>query len=220
MFCQPRSDQDEIARNKATYAPDVRAGDIAVLPGSGNPYATLWWSPPVRYVIPVSQVHLSRSLRRTIRTRDWVTTLDTDFDGVIAGCRAGREPCWITDELVTALRPLKDAGWVHTVEVWDDDHLIGGMYGFAIGGVFIGESAFHREPDAAKVAITDMASRARACGMTLFDTEIKSAYTVQLGADPMLRADYLTHLERLTAAAAIHTGRRHARHLLDRTASR
>jgi leucyl/phenylalanyl-tRNA--protein transferase len=215
VFCQPRSSPDEVIRNETTYAPDVRAGDIAVLPSSGNPYATLWWSPPVRYVIPVSQVHLSRSLRRTIRVHDWITTLDADFDGVIAGCRIGREPCWITDELVAALRALKDAGWVHTVEVWESGQLIGGLFGMAVGNVFIGESAFYREPDASKVAIADVASRARGGGMTIVDAEIKSTHTLQLGACPMSREDYLLHLESRTRAAAIQTGSRRAGDLLE-----
>jgi leucyl/phenylalanyl-tRNA--protein transferase len=215
VFCQPRHDQNEIARDEQTYTPDVRAGDIPVLPGHGNSYATLWWSPAVRYVIPVSRVHLSRSLRRTIRAHDWTTTLDTAFDAVIAGCRGDREPRWITDELIAALIALKHAGWVHTVEVWDDGQLIGGLFGCAVGSVFIMESAFHRTPDAAKVAIADLGRRAQASSITLLDTEVKSPYTLQMGAFPMPREEYLTHLETSTAPAAIQLGRKHTRYLLD-----
>ncbi len=107
----------------------MRAGDIPLLSSNGNSYATLWWSPAVRYVIPVGKLHLGHSLRQTIRRNDWVTTLDAEFDGVIAGCRGDRKPRWITDELVEALRALKQAGWVHTAEVWNDDQLIGGLFG-------------------------------------------------------------------------------------------
>ncbi|HUA31134.1 MAG TPA: leucyl/phenylalanyl-tRNA--protein transferase [Streptosporangiaceae bacterium] len=215
IFCQPRCDEPAIARDEATYRPDVHAGDITVLPASGSPYAILWWSPAVRYVIPVAALHLNRSLRRTIRDHDWSTTLDTDFDGVIAGCRAGREPRWITDQLVAVLRALKDAGWVHTVEVWSGgDELIGGLFGCVVGGVFIMESAFHRASDAAKVAIADLARRAAGGGITLLDTEVKSDYTVQMGAIPMPRDDYRAHLASTDGPGTVQAGRRRARDLL------
>jgi len=160
-------------------------------------------------------LHLSRSLRKTIRTHDWITTLDTDFEGVIGGCRVNRKPRWITDELVTSLRVLKQVGWAHTVEVWDHNQLIGGLFGIAVGGVFIMESAFHRTPDAAKVAIADLARRAEAGGIALLDTEVKSSYTIQLGALPMPREDYLIHLETPRKPPAIAATRKRARYLLD-----
>jgi leucyl/phenylalanyl-tRNA---protein transferase len=215
VFCQPRSDQQEIARGEATYAPDVRAGDIPLLPSSGDPYATLWWSPAVRYVIPINEVHLTRSLRRTIHGHDWTTTLDNDFDGVIAGCRGDREPRWITDELIAALRALKQAGWVHTIEVWAGDQLIGGLFGCAVGRVFVMESAFHRMTGAGKVAIADMARRAQGSGIVFLDTEVKSAYTIQMGARPVSREAYLLQLETSTGLATIHVGRKSARYLID-----
>jgi leucyl/phenylalanyl-tRNA--protein transferase len=215
VFCQPRCDQYEIARDQATYAPDVRAGDIPILPGEGNPYATLWWSPAVRYVIPVRNIRISRSLRRTIRTSDWATTLDADFDGIIAGCRGDRKPRWITDELVVVLLTLKDAGCVHTVEVWEGEQLVGGLFGCVAGSVFVMESAFHRVPDASKVAIVDLAWRARDGGITLLDTEVKSNYTIQLGACPMPRQEYLTHAGADPGPVTIRGGRQSARRLLE-----
>jgi leucyl/phenylalanyl-tRNA--protein transferase len=219
VFCQPRCDRTEIARDEATYGPDVNAGDILILPGPGNPFATLWWSPTIRYIIPVGRLHVSRSLRKSIRARDWTTTLDADFDGVIAGCRGDREPRWITDELVAALRELKEAGWVHTIEVWDANQLIGGLFGCAVGSVFIMESAFHRTADAAKVAIVDLARRAGPSGITLLDTEVKSDYTLRLGALPMPRKDYLIELKSRTGPVAIQDDRQHARCLLEHPAS-
>jgi leucyl/phenylalanyl-tRNA--protein transferase len=157
---------------------------------------------------------MSRSLRKSIRTHDWVTTLDADFDGVIDGCRGDREPRWITDELMAALRALKEAGWVHTVEVWSDDRLIGGLFGCAMGSVFIMESAFHRTSDAAKVAIADLAVRAGASGITLLDTEVKNDYTLQLGAQPMSREDYVAELGTRAGPTEIQADRRYAQHLL------
>jgi leucyl/phenylalanyl-tRNA---protein transferase len=94
IFCTPSSDPGQIALNEKTYGPDVRAKDIGVLPGSAAPYATIWWSPKERYVIPVGQVRLGRSLRRTLRSGELTTATDEDFDGVIAGVPgSNRRPC-------------------------------------------------------------------------------------------------------------------------------
>jgi len=217
VFCQARSDPQQITESKAIYTPDVTAGDVPVLPGSGpgSPYAILWWSPAVRYVIRPDRVHLGRTLRRSIRGSGWHTTLDQDFDGVMAGCRGDREPRWMTDELIGALHVLADAGCVHTVEVWDRGDLVGGLFGCAVGGVFVMESAFHRVPGAAKVAVADLACRVAGSGITLLDTEVKSDYTVRMGAFAMPRDDYLAHLRARARPGAIHSGRRDVRDLLD-----
>jgi leucyl/phenylalanyl-tRNA---protein transferase len=137
-----------------------------------------------------------------------------DFDGVIAGCRGDREPRWITDELVAALRALKYAGWVHTIEVWADDQLIAGLFGCAVGSVFVMESAFNHASVAAKVAIADLAGRAGGSGITLLDTEVKSNYTVRLGASPISREDYLIHLGTRTGSGTIQVGRKRTQYLL------
>jgi leucyl/phenylalanyl-tRNA--protein transferase len=105
-------------------------------------------------------------------------------------------------------------GWVHTVEVWDDDQLVGGLFGCAVGSVFIMESAFHRAPDAAKVAIADLAGRAAASGIALLDAEVKSTYTLLLGAHAMPRADYLIHLGTTAKPPIIQGGRKNANRLL------
>ena len=196
LFCQPRCAPEQIARNEAMYGPDVRAGHIPVLPGSGSPYATLWWYPSARYVIPADGIRIGRTLRRTIRNSGWTTTLDADFDGVIAGCRGDREPRWITDELVAVQRALRDAGWTRTIEVWDGGQLIGGLYGCIVGRAFILDSAFRLRPDAAKVAIAAAGHRAAAGGFALLDAQVRTEYTVRMGASPMPRADYLAELRR------------------------
>lgn len=195
MFCQPRTDPEQIALNRSLYSPDVSSGDIPTLPGDGDPYAALWWSPQVRYVIPTNEVRLGRTSRRTLRNSAWTTTVDTDFDGVIRACRGEREPRWLTDELISALRELWGARWVRTVEVWDDTRLVGGLFGCALAGVFIMDSAFHVEPEAAKVAIADLGRRAAGGGITLLDTQVRSEYTVRMGAREMPRDEYLERLK-------------------------
>jgi len=194
IFCQPRSDPEQVALNRDLYEPDVRSGDIPVLPGDGDPYSVLWWSPPERYVIPVCGVRLGRTSRRALRSCTWTTTVDADFEGVLAACRGEREPRWITDDLIAALRELHAAGWARSVEVWDGDRLIGGLFGCALAGVFVMDSAFHREPEAAKVAIADLARRAAGNGIRLLDTQVRTEYTVRMGAFPLPRAEYLAHL--------------------------
>jgi leucyl/phenylalanyl-tRNA---protein transferase len=217
VFCQARSDQAQISESEATYAPDVHAGDIPVLRGDSvrSPYGILWWSPADRYVIRVGDVHLGRTVRKSIRSNDWHTTVDRDFEGVMNGCRGDREPRWMTDELIEALRVLATANWVHTIEVWDGSELIGGLFGCAVGGVFIMESAFHRRPDAAKVAVADLAARAADGSITLLDTEVKSDYTVRMGALAMPREEYLTHLFPADQPGSIRSERRCAQYLLD-----
>ena len=215
IFCQPRCDPNDIALDTKTYYPDVQAGHIPVFHDGADPYGFLWWSPAIRYVIPVTGVYVNRSLRKTMRTSRWTTTVDASLDGIMAECRRNRKPQWITDELVAALRLLKDAGWVHTLEVWDSNYLVGGLYGYAIGSVFIMESAFHLAPDAAKVAIADLASRAGASGITLLDTEVKSDYTIHLGAAPITRQDYLPHLNTRNSPIRIEPGRRDVKCLVE-----
>ena len=187
-----------------------------MLLSSDNPYRLLWWSPAVRYVIPAGALRLGRSARRSVRCNDWKITIDRDFEGVMAGCRGDREPRWITDELIEALRPLARAGCMHTVEVWERSELVGGVFGFTAGRVLIMESAFHSRPDAAKAAIADMVVRARDAGYRLFDTEVKSSYTVRMGAVPLVRADYLAHLADDTGLSPLAGGSRRASYLLDR----
>jgi|SRR5579875_522973 len=214
IFCQPREDQADIDLNKQIYAPDVKAGDIPILSGGIDPYATLWWSPATRYVIPVEQVRVGRSLRRTLRTCNWNTSLDRDFNGVIAGCREGRSPRWITDQMVAGLRTLHQSGWVHTAEVWDREDLIAGVFGYAIGSVFVMESSFHRKRDAGKVAIVDLACRSRAGGLALLDFEVESEYAVGLGACPLAREDYLRYLQTSSAPSVLDANVEHVSRLI------
>lgn len=194
VFCLPRCEAADIAQGEATYGPDVQAGDIPLLPCASNPYANLWWSPTTRYVLPVREIHLGRTLRRTIRSSGWSTTVNRDLDGVLEGCRAARSPQWITPGLADCLRALHHRGWVKSIEVWDEGRLVGGLFGFALDEVFVMSSAFHTEPDAAKVAIADLAHRAAAGSIRLLDAQVKTDYTLRLGARGIPRHEYLQWL--------------------------
>lgn len=215
IFCQPRTEPGEIAANRRLYEPDVAAGYIAVLPGEDDPYATLWWSPATRFVLPADQLHIGRTLRRTLARNGWTTTVDWDVRRVIGACRTGREPCWLTDGLVSALGVLSDHGWIRSVEVWDGDDLIGGLFGCAFEHVFVMDSAFRTRSDAAKVAIVDLARRASHCGIALLDAQVRSEYTDRFGAVSMTRAEYVRQLGEGRANRRLPTARRPVAELAD-----
>lgn len=160
-----------------------------------------WWSPWWRGVVPLDRWHESRSLRRS--RRRYRVSIDQDCQAVISACadpaRSGR---WITPEIDAAYLALHHLGWVHSVEAWDDQgELVGGLYGVAIGGLFAGESMFHRSPDASKVALAHLVDRMRAGeGARLLDVQWATPHLVSLGAIEISRPEYL---DRLRTAMAV-----------------
>ena len=128
----------------------------------------LWWSPDPRAVLPLDGLHVARRLARTLRQGRFRVTLNAAFPDVIDGC-AARAETWITPAIREAYVRLHDLGWAHSVEVWVDAALAGGLYGLAIGGLFAAESMFHRVSDASKVAVVALVEHARRVGTTLID---------------------------------------------------
>jgi leucyl/phenylalanyl-tRNA--protein transferase len=166
-----------------------------MFPWTANPIT--WWSPDPRGVIEFGQVHLSRSLRRTLRKGAFRVTRDQDFRGVIEGCaHAPRPGGWITPEFIEAYTVLHRLGHAHSVECWSGDTLAGGIYGVALGGLFAGESMFHRASDASKVALVHLHDHLRARGFALFDIQMITPATASLGAREIARASYLERLQR------------------------
>ena len=165
-----------------------------------------WWSPDPRAIFDLGNLHVSRSLERTLRKGVFRVTFDVDFNAVIRGCaeaqRAGN-PTWITPEFVTAYEELHRAGFAHSVEVWSGDTLVGGLYGVAVGRFFAGESMFHRMSDASKVAVVSMAERLRRDGFALFDTQMVTPVTQSLGAFEIPRAEYLDRLAGVVEGAGV-----------------
>ena len=111
-----------------------------------DPYWVAWWSPDPRPVIGVGHVHLGRNVRKRLRRDAPATSADAAFGQVAEECRAGREPRWLTDPLLETLTVLHGQGWAHSIEVWQDDELVGGAIGIGIGGVISGDSLFGRQP--------------------------------------------------------------------------
>jgi leucyl/phenylalanyl-tRNA--protein transferase len=165
----------------------LKAGPVEVL---------AWWSPEPRGVLPLDGLRVSRSLRRS--QRRYTVRFDTAFDRVIAACAdPARHGGWITEEIAMAYRELHRLGWAHSVEAWSDDgRLVGGLYGVCVGGLFAGESMFHTETDASKVALAGLVERLRAGGGRLLDVQWSTPHLESLGVVEITRDDYLQQLVR------------------------
>ncbi|MDN3567101.1 leucyl/phenylalanyl-tRNA--protein transferase [Paeniroseomonas aquatica] len=163
-----------------------------------------WLDPERRGIIPIDAgFHLSKRLLRTTLSGPYVATADVDFPGVIAGCASpapGREDTWINPEIESLFLSLHRMGHAHSVEVWEGDRLVGGLYGVVLGAAFFGESMFSRARDASKVALVQLVARLRLGGFTLLDSQFLTEHLAQFGAHEIPRADYKRRL-----AAAVMT---------------
>ncbi len=171
--------------------------------GAGQPI--LWWSPDPRAVFDPAHFHPSRSLRQSLRNRGYETRIDTDFAGVIAGCaepRADGPGTWITPAMRGAYRELHRLGLAHSFETWHGNHLVGGLYGVRVGGMFFGESMFSRARDASKVALARLIDEARATGIGLIDCQLPTPHLESLGAETLSRAEFLGRLAALVGEPA------------------
>ncbi len=156
-----------------------------------------WWSPEPRAIFELDRFHLSHSLARVIRKGVFRITIDRAFQRVMEGCAApapGRRSTWISPEFVAAYTELHERGHAHSLESWQGRRLVGGIYGVSIGGFFAGESMFHRVSDASKVALYYLIERLRHQGFLLFDIQMLTPITAQLGGVTILREDYLRRL--------------------------
>ena len=154
-----------------------------------------WFSPDPRGIIPLEQFHLSRRLARVVRAGAFEVSVDRDFDAVIRACavaeRAGEGAgTWIDDEIYQSYCALHEAGYAHSIEVWQGTDLAGGLYGVALGGAFFGESMFHHVTDASKVALVTLVERLRDRGFSLLDTQWVTPHLAQFGAVEIPRRRY------------------------------
>ncbi len=156
-----------------------------------------WWSPDPRAIFELERFHVSKSLAKVIRQDVFQITTDRAFREVMAGCAApgpGRKDTWITHEFIEAYQRLHQEGHAHSVECWQGERLAGGIYGVALGGLFAGESMFHRESNASKVALFHLVKHLRERNFTLFDIQMVTPITRQLGAVAISREEYLKRL--------------------------
>lgn len=160
----------------------------------------LWWSPDPRCVFERGDLHLSRRLRKEIRRSTLDIRFNTAFAEVIEACAGPRRHqtgTWITRDMLAAYDRLNREGWAHSVEVWRDDDLVGGLYGLAIGRAFFGESMFSRESNASKMALLTVDRLLDDGRLGILDCQVRSSHLVSLGASTMPRSTFVTRLEDL-----------------------
>ena len=163
-----------------------------------------WVDPRKRGVMPLEGFHISRSLRRAMKQSSWTVTIDHYFEGVVDGC-ADREDTWINAEIRSLYSALFARGNAHSLEVWEEDTLIGGVYGVVLGAAFFGESMFSRRTNASKVALACLVDRLRQGEFELFDTQFITDHLMSLGAEEISRAQYHAQLAHAKSRSASFT---------------
>ncbi len=169
-----------------------------IFPWYSDDQPILWWSPDPRMVLFPENIRVRRSLAKRLRHGGFTVTADRAFDAVMSACaapRQGQPGTWITDEMREAYGRLHALGAAHSVEVWHEGRLAGGLYGVALGPVFFGESMFTRVPDASKVALVHLARAMAAGGGRLIDCQMHTPHLASLGAQDIAREAFIGYLE-------------------------
>ncbi len=172
---------------------------------SANDPALYWIEPQHRGILPLESAHFPRRLLRTVRTTPLVVKVDTDYEGIIDGCaasRPGRTSTWINKRIRSLYRELFQMGVCHTVEVWADSRLVGGLYGVALKGAFFGESMFSYERDASKIALVHLVARLIHGGFRLLDTQFVTEHLKQFGTIEVDRDAFQTRLDNALQVSA------------------
>src|SRR5262245_31513839 len=163
----------------------------------GDP--VLWWCPDPRMVLPTDRVHVSRSLGRRLRRNDYLVTMDRAFADVIRACAEPRRDeagTWLVPSMMRAYQRLHDAGLAHSIEVWMDGELAGGLYGVALGRMFFGESMFTRRTDGSKIAIVALSAQLERWGFPVIDCQMRTTHLASLGAIDISRRQFVKAVDR------------------------
>jgi leucyl/phenylalanyl-tRNA--protein transferase len=180
----------------------IEAYERGIFPWFGEGDPVLWWSPDPRMVLATDAVHVSHSLRKTLRAGRFRVTADTVFPQVIAACaepRPDQDGTWITREVFEAYCTLASLGLAHSIEAWEGDRLVGGLYGVALGRMFFGVSMFARRSDASKVAFVHLVRQLHRWGFPLIDCQMSTSHLASLGAQTVTRAEFLAVVRRSVA---------------------
>ncbi|WSH67036.1 leucyl/phenylalanyl-tRNA--protein transferase [Rhizobium ruizarguesonis] len=188
-------------RKSPGITPDIllRAYSIGLFPmaESADDPEIFWVEPELRGVLPFDHFHVSKSLAKTVRRKPFEIRFDHAFDQVIAACAeetSGRPSTWINRTIRSLYSTLFDMGHAHTVEAWEGDQLVGGLYGVSLGSAFFGESMFSRRTDASKICLVHLVDRLRERGFTLLDTQFTTEHLKTFGAIDVPKADYAAML--------------------------
>lgn len=181
------------------------AAGIFPMAESADDPSLFWVEPEIRGVIPLAGFHVPSRLARTVRADPFEIRVDSAFDEVIAACAApqpGRPETWINIRIRELFEALFRLGHAHCVECWQEDRLVGGLYGLSLGGAFFGESMFHRATDASKVALVHLVARLRQGGYRLLDAQFQTPHLAQFGTREIPRDAYRTLLDPAIASQA------------------
>ncbi len=183
----------------------IEAYRCGIFPWFNEGDPILWWSPDPRTVLRPANIHVSHSLRKRLRKGSYFVTLDRAFVRVLDGCaapRAGDSGTWLSPAMRRAYTGLHNAGLAHSVEIWMDGELAGGIYGVAIGRMFFGESMFVRRTDASKIGMATLARQLERWEFPMIDCQLETAHLMSLGAEHMSRRRFVAEIERLVRMPA------------------
>ncbi len=177
----------------------LSAYKLGIFPWYEDGQPILWWSPDPRMVVFPDELHISKSLKKIINRKVFKVSFNQNFPAVILACAnqrsKNRDGTWITDEIQQAYIHLHQAGWAHSVEVWDDNNLVGGLYGIALGKIFFGESMFNEQNNASKVAFVYLTQNLKNQNFKLIDCQVSSEHLASLGAKEIRREKFMQHLQ-------------------------
>ncbi len=193
----------EVARHERVVRRLARRGEVPVLPGTAEGLLVPWVSPHPRAVLLTHRATVPRSVRQLLRRTCWETTLDACFDEVVARCADRPDGTWVTTAMRAGYSALHREGGAHSVEVWDGDRLVGGLYGVLSGRVFSGESMFFVTSGASKVAVADLVARLVEADVPLLDTQQESAHLAAMGQVLVHRTEYVTAVRALQGDAVL-----------------
>ena len=183
----------------------IAAYQQGIFPWYSEGQPILWWSPDPRMVLEPKDIKVSRSLAKTIRKQEFKITFDKSFREVITACSESRlekgtiqDETWILDEMIEAYVQLHEQGYAHSIECWQNEKLVGGLYGIAIGKVFFGESMFSRVSDASKIAFVSLAKQLEQWGFNLIDCQVYTSHLESLGASMISRQQFISLLKENT----------------------
>ncbi len=169
----------------------LRAYAHGIFPWYSEDDPILWWCPEQRCILRTDQVHVARRLGRQLRQGTWQVTADLAFDQVVSGCANTRTATWIMPEMMHAYGQLHELGHAHSIEVWDEDELIGGLYGVALGQMFFGESMYSARTNASKVVLAQLCRVLDQWGFSWLDCQVPNPHLFRMGAQRISRTEFL-----------------------------
>jgi leucyl/phenylalanyl-tRNA--protein transferase len=177
----------------------IEAYKKGIFPWYNEGEPILWWSPAKRFILFLEELHISKSMRRVINSGIFTVSFDTNFPEIIHHCagvsRGGETGTWITQDMIEAYTALYEAGYAHSVEVWKDNKIVGGLYGVSLGRCFFAESMFHLETNASKFALIELVEFLKQHGFKFLDAQVYTEHVETMGAKNISRKEFMRLLQ-------------------------